>query len=137
MKGCSSSSSHDGLTSGLCCSHLSMKSWHSELRWVGISGRMHSVVNCTMYWKIFLIDLPQGFPAIAISMTVQPKDQTSALKQYPCCIMTSGAIHGIVPLIALSCSLSVISELMTQAQPKSDNLILPCASKSTFADFRS
>ena len=83
------------------------------------------------------ICFPHGFPAIAISMIVQPKDHISAFRLYPFWRITSGAIQGIVPFIVDIIWFILKLSVMTVAHPKSESFAQPFESISTFAPFRS
>jgi hypothetical protein len=79
----------------------------------------------------------QGFSPVAISMTVQPSDQMSALQSEPFCLIISGAIQGTVPFNDSYMSLQDMLFSMVLDHPKSEILTSPFEQSNTLAHFRS
>ncbi len=128
MKRCCRRSFAVGRRSGFFTKHAATKSFRSRLYWLpcnrgaGAFGmRNRTFIGCVLAF---------GGSAFAISIVVIPRDQMSALKSYPDCSITSGAIQNGVPTNVFRCDFMLVS---CAATPKSANLTLPDSARRTLA----
>mmetsp|Transcript_18572 Transcript_18572/g.43253 ORF Transcript_18572/g.43253 Transcript_18572/m.43253 type:complete len:258 (-) Transcript_18572:95-868(-) len=131
---CSSSSCVLRRSEGSCWQHAPMKESASGVNSTSTGGR--SPLAMWYMAAIGLGNMGHGILPVAISMVVQPIDQTSAFFQpcEVCCpLITSGAIQCGVPLSPLT-----IEFASTRFDaPKSASLQWPSAASNTFAPFMS
>ena len=134
------SSAAYGRLRGSLCRQAMRKLLRLSESWSGTSG-------ISSLWAIFIKEalwfsksywLHGVFP-VAISNTVHPRAQVSALRPNLLSFITSGAIQGTLPFIAsLSIPFSDVSVLSISLEhPKSDSLTLPLLSIKIFDPLRS